>query len=337
MKKFVTIGEVMQRLTPPNHDKLEQATSFNITYGGSEANIAIAMANLGHDVAMGTILPNNPLGISARKSLQKHGIDVSSTKMTGDILGSYYFEVGHSVRPSQVVYNRKYAAIALADEDVLDVEEVLKGRTHLHLSGITLALGEGIRNFTMKLAKTAFERGITVSFDFNYRAKLWTEAEAQPILNAILPYVHILFGSMWDIEFFGGIQVEACETLEEKRHKVFSQFLKNSNCKAIFGTMRQAQSTHENSLQAYVYYGDGQVEYSRQYQFEIIDRVGGGDAFVSGVMHKLDLEQGNFKEAVEYGMAAGVLKHTINGDVLLATDAEIQNMVNSKVLGGIAR
>ncbi|MCL1950018.1 MAG: sugar kinase [Turicibacter sp.] len=337
MKKFATIGEVMQRLTPPNHDKLEQATSFNVTYGGSEANIAIAMANFGHDVSMATILPLNPLGISAKRSLQKYGINTAATKMSGDILGSYYLEVGHSVRSSQVVYNRKFAAIALAEESVLDVEEVLEGRTHLHLSGITLALGPGIRAFTMKLAKTAFERGITISFDFNYRAKLWTVEEAKPVLGAILPYVHVVFGSMWDIETFAGIDVGEFNSLEEKRQAVFSKFLSSSNCQVIFGTIRQAHSTHKNSLQAYAYFADDQVDFSRTYEFEIIDRVGGGDAFVSGVMHQLDLSAKNYKESAEFGMASGVLKHTISGDVLLTTEEEIKNMLASPTLGGIAR
>ena len=337
MKNFVTIGEVMQRLTPPNNDRLEQAASFNVTYGGSEANIAVAMANFGHRVKMATVLPNNPLGVSAKRSLQKYGIDMSATKMAGEVLGTYYLEVGHSVRPSNVVYNRKYSAIALADENVLDVEEVLQDCSHLHISGITLALGECIRSFTMKLAAAAFERGIIVSFDFNYRAKLWTVEEAKPVLKAILPYVSVVFGSMWDIETFAGIETGEFVTIEDKRQSVFREFLERSNCKVIFGTIRQAHSAHKNSLQAYAYFDGGKSEYSRVYDFEIIDRVGGGDAFVAGVLHKLDIAKGNFKESAEYGMAAGVLKHSINGDILLATDSDIQSILDSNASGEIVR
>lgn len=323
MKKIAFLGEVMQRLTPPNHDKLEQATSLNVTYGGSEANIAISMANFGHDVKMATVLPNNPLGTAALRALRQYGIDTSSTKMAGEILGTYYLEVGHSVRSSQVVYNRKYSAIALSDESTLDVHGILQGRTHLHVSGITLALGEGIRKFMMKLVKEAFSQGITISFDFNYRAKLWTVEEAKPFMKEILPYIHVAFASKWDIETFAGMS--------------FEEFLAETNCQVIFGTMREALGTHRNRIQAYAYFGNGQHEVSRKYEFEIIDRVGGGDAFVAGVLHTLDLEIGNFKESVEYGMATGVLKHTINGDVLLTTESEIQGMLHSNVLGGIAR
>ena len=155
MKKFVTLGEIMQRLTPPNHDKLEQCTSLNVTYGGSEANIAIALANFGHDVRFATKLPNNPLGVAAYRSLRQYGIDLSPTIMGGDILGTYYVEVGHSIRSSNVVYNRKHSAIANIKYDELSLTDILKDRTHLHVSGITLALGEDLKNFTIDLVKKA--------------------------------------------------------------------------------------------------------------------------------------------------------------------------------------
>ena len=338
MKRFVTIGEVMQRLTPPNHDKLEQCTTLNVTYGGSEANIAIGLANFNHDVRLATILPNNPIGTAAYRSLRQYGIDLTPTKLTGDILGTYYLEVGHSIRSSSVVYNRKYSAIAQAAENTLNIDEILANRTHLHISGITLALGEGIRNFTIKLAKEAFQRGIIVSFDFNYRAKLWTVEEASPIIRQVLPYIHVAFASMYDIETIGGYVPETSyETMEKHRHAVFNHFMKNSNCKAIFGTMRQQHATHHNSIQAYCYTADGACEVSKKYDFEIIDRVGAGDAFVVGVMNLLDLTSSNHSAALEYGMACGALKHTINGDVLITTDKEIQDMVNNHGFSGMKR
>ena len=338
MKKFVTIGEVMQRLTPPNHDKLEKCTSLNVTYGGSEANIAIGLANFNHDVRLATVFPDNPLGIAAYRSLRQYGIDLSPTKFEGDILGTYYLEVGHSIRSSSVVYNRKYSAIALSPEDTLNIDEILADRTHLHVSGITLALGEGIKNFTIKLVKTAFERGLTISFDFNYRAKLWTIEEAAPVIRQILPYAHIVFASLFDIETLGGYEIEETyETVEEKRQAIFNHFMKNSNCKVIFGTMREQHATHHNSIQAYCYTIDGVCEYSKKYDFEIIDRVGAGDAFVAGVMNLLDLNVQNVKDSLEYGMACGALKHTINGDVLITTDEEVQYLVNSNGFNGMKR
>ena len=204
MKKFVTLGEIMQRLTPPNHDKLEQCTSLNVTYGGSEANIAIALANFGHDVRFATKLPNNPLGVAAYRSLRQYGIDLSPTIMGGDILGTYYVEVGHSIRSSNVVYNRKHSAIANIKYDELSLTDILKDRTHLHVSGITLALGEDLKNFTIDLVKKAFDLGLIISFDFNYRAKLWTVEEAAQAIRQVLPYVHIVFASLYDIETIGG-------------------------------------------------------------------------------------------------------------------------------------
>ena len=332
MKKFVTLGEVMQRLTPPNHDKLEQCTSLNVTYGGSEANIAIALANFGHDVRFATKLPNNPLGLAAYRSLRQYGIDLSPTILGGDILGTYYVEVGHSIRPSNVVYNRKYSAIAKMTYDELDMNDILKDRTHLHISGITLALGEDLKNFTIDLVKKAFEMGITISFDFNYRAKLWSVEVAAEAMRQVLPYAHIVFASLYDIETIGGyVTGDTYETVEAHRQAVFTHFMKNSNCQCIFGTMREQHSTHQNSLSAYCYTSDGLVYYTKKYSFEIIDRVGAGDAFVAGLMNVLNLEKQNYVEAVEYGLASGVLKHTINGDVLIASDEEIKDLCNGSV------
>jgi len=338
MKKFVTIGEVMQRLTPPNHDKLEKCTNLNVTYGGSEANIAIGLANFNHDVRMATVLPNNPLGVAAFRSLRQYGIDLTPTKLIGEILGTYYLEVGHSIRSSSVVYNRKYSAIALMSEETLNIDEILTDRTHLHISGITLALGAGIRNFTIKLVKEAFNRGIVISFDFNYRAKLWTVAEAAPIIREVLPYIHIAFASLYDIETIGGYTVEGnWESDAERCQAVFTHFMNHSNCQAIFGTMREQYATHHNGIQGYCYTVAGDCELSKKYDFEIIDRVGAGDAFVVGVMNLLDLNKNNFSAALEYGMACGALKHTINGDVLITTDKEIQGIVQSNGFSGMRR
>lgn len=338
MKKFVTLGEVMQRLTPPNHDKLEQCRSLNVTYGGSEANIAIALANFGHDVRFATVLPNNPLGVAAYRSLRQYGIDLSSTILDGDILGTYYVEVGHSIRPSSVVYNRKYSTIALMDEGKLNVETILSDRTHLHISGITLALGVVIRNFTLELVKTAFNRGITVSFDFNYRAKLWSVEEASEVIRQVLPYVHIVFASLYDIETIGGYSTErSYETVEEHRQIVFQHFMEQTNCQCIFGTVRVQHSTHQNTLKAYAYPKAKEAYYTNAYTFEIIDRVGAGDAFVSGIINKLDLSTQNFEESVEYGLACGVLKHTINGDALITNDSDVKELMTNKGSVGMKR
>lgn len=320
----------MQRLTPPNHDKLEQCRSLNVTYGGSEANIAIALANFGHDVRFATILPNNSLGVAAYRSLQQYGIDLTPTKLEGDILGTYYVEVGHSLRASNVVYNRKYSAIAQMKANTLNIDDVLADRTHLHVSGITLALGKEIKEFTLELVKTAFDRGLTISFDFNYRAKLWSVEEAATVIREVLPYVHIVFGSLYDIETIGGYRLESSyESVEAHREAVFAHFMKNSHCQAIFGTVREQKSTHQNRLSAYCYTKEGAVYYTdKTYQFEIIDRVGAGDAFVAGVLSLLDLSTDAYEDALNYGLACGVLKHTINGDVLLTTNQEIRDLMN---------
>ena len=209
----------------------------------------------------------------------------------------------------------------------------------MHVSGITLALGKEIREFTLELVKVAFERGLMISFDFNYRAKLWTVEEASTVIREILPYVHIVFASLYDIETIGGYRLEQdFESVDAKRQAVFHYFMANSHCQAVFGTVREQQSTHQNCLSAYCYNKTGDVYTTNQtYQFEIIDRVGAGDAFVAGVLNELDLNRQTYQEALNYGLACGVLKHTMNGDVLLTHDQEVKDLMSQTGSVGMKR
>ncbi|MGL4338597.1 MAG: PfkB family carbohydrate kinase [Turicibacter sp.] len=338
MKKILTIGEIMQRLTPPNFEKLEQCTTLQVTYGGSEANIAIALANFGHDVSFATRLPHNTLGRTVKNLLHTYQINTDHVLFGGESLGIYYVEQGYSVRPSNVIYNRKHSSFATLQEDDFEIDALIDGRDYLHVSGITLALGQEVRQFTTKLMKRAYEKGLTVSLDFNYRVKLWTISEASAAIREVLPYVHICFASLYDIEVIAGYAVDdEYDSVDERRTAAFTKFLNFSNCEYIFGTVRTQTSTHQNKLKAYCYTSKGDVYQSDEYEFEIIDRVGAGDAFVAGVLNKLDKSLYNFSEATNYGIACGVMKHTINGDILLTGDEEISQFIASNGSGGIKR
>ena len=199
-KKFFTIGEIMLRLTPPNYDKIRVATTFEASYGGSEANIALALANLGVNSTFFSVVPNNSLGKSAVRMLRSN--DVHCTPMIlstpqetpSHRLGTYYLEAGYGIRPSKVTYDRKHSAFAEYDFSKIDLDELLDGYHWLHLSGITPALGANCRQLVMDSLRIAKEKGLTVSFDGNFRSKLWTWEEARDFCTECLPYVDVLLG-----------------------------------------------------------------------------------------------------------------------------------------------
>ncbi len=198
--RFITIGEIMLRLTPPNYEKIRMASSFEASYGGSEANIALALANLGIDSTFFTVVPDNSLGKSAVRMLRSNDVHctpviLSTPQQTpSHRLGSYYLETGFGIRASKVIYDRKHSAITEFDFDTLDLHSLLDGYTWLHLSGITPALSKGCRKLILNSLKTAKETGMTVSFDGNFRSTLWTWEEARDFCTQCLPYVDVLFG-----------------------------------------------------------------------------------------------------------------------------------------------
>ena len=199
-QKFITFGEIMLRLTPPNYDKIRVANSFDAGYGGSEANIALALANLGVDSTFFSVVPNNSLGKSAIRMLRSNDVHCTPVVLSTPEetpthrLGTYYLETGYGVRPSKVTYDRKHSAITEYDFSKIDVDALLVGFDWLHLSGITPALSNSCAEFVIKLMRTAKEHGLTVSFDGNFRSLLWSWEEARDYCTRCLPYVDILFG-----------------------------------------------------------------------------------------------------------------------------------------------
>ena len=198
--KFITIGEIMLRLTPPNYEKIRMTTSFEASYGGSEANIALALANLGIDSTFFSVVPNNSLGKSAIRMLRSNDVHctpviLSTPEQTpSHRLGTYYLETGYGIRASKVIYDRQHSAITEFDFSTVDLDNLLDGFTWLHLSGITPALSQNCQKLTIDCLKVAQEKGITVSFDGNFRSKLWTWEEARDFCTECLPYVDVLMG-----------------------------------------------------------------------------------------------------------------------------------------------
>lgn len=333
---FITIGEIMLRLTPPNYEKIRMATSFEASYGGSEANIALALANLGIESTFFTVVPDNSIGKSAIRMLRSNDVHctpviLSTPQQTPTHrLGSYYLETGFGIRASKVTYDRKHSAISEFDFDSVDVESLLEGYTWLHLSGITPALSDGCKKLILNSLKAAKKKGITVSFDGNFRSTLWSWEEARDFCTQCLPYVDVLFGiepyHLWvdeadhskgDVKDGLPLQPEY-----EQQDAVFQAFLERyPNLKCIARHVRYAHSGSENSLKAYMWY-DGKTVESKLFTFHILDRVGGGDAFASGLIYAM-MKGYSAMDMINFAVASSAIKHTIRGDANITDEASV--------------
>lgn len=340
--KFITFGEIMLRLTPPNYGKIRVANNFEASYGGSEANIALALANLGIDSTFFSVVPNNSLGKSAVRMLRSNDVHCTPVVLSTPEetpthrLGTYYLETGYGIRASKVTYDRKNSAITEYDFSKVDVKSLLEGFDWLHLSGITPALSKSCADFILLLMQTAKEMGLTVSFDGNFRSLLWTWEEARDYCTKCLPYVDVLFGiepyHLWKDEndhskgdVKDGLSMHPSY---EAQDDVFNAFVERyPNLKCIARHVRTAHSGSENSLMAYMWY-QGHTFESKLFTFNILDRVGGGDAFASGLIYAY---MNHYKpmDMVNFAVASSVIKHTIHGDGNITDDVDsIRNLMN---------
>ena len=334
-ERFITFGEIMLRLTPPNYEKIRVTSNFEASYGGSEANIALALANLGIDSTFFSIVPNNSLGKSAVRMLRSNDVHCTPVVLTTPEetpthrLGTYYLEAGYGIRPSKVIYDRKHSAITEYDLSSIDLEVLLQGYDWLHLSGITPALSQSCADFILACIQKARELGLTVSFDGNYRSLLWSWDEARDFCTMCLPFVDVLFGiepyHLWIDESnpsSGDLKDDIpLQPSYEQQEGIFQAFIHRwPNIKCIARHVRYAHSGSENSLMAYMWY-QGHTFESKLFTFNILDRVGGGDAFASGLIYAM---MNNYKpmEMVNFAVASSVLKHTIHGDANITDDAK---------------
>lgn len=342
-QKFITIGEIMLRLTPPYYQKIRMTTNFEAIYGGAEANIALALANLGVDSTFFSVVPNNSLGKSAVRHLRSNDVHcapmiLSTPEETPTHrLGTYYLETGYGIRASQVIYDRKHSAMAEYDFSTVDLYGILKGYDWLHLSGITPALSDNCRKLVMDSLKIAKELGMTVSFDGNFRSALWSWEEARDFCTECLPYVDVLLGiepyHLWKDEknlSLGDWKDNIpFQPSYEQQDEIFQRFIdRYPNIKCIARHVRYAHSGSENSLKAFMWY-EGHTFESKLFTFTILDRVGGGDAFASGLIYAM---MHNYRpmDMINFAVASSAIKHTIRGDANITDNAEtIRNLMNA--------
>ena len=284
--RFLTFGEIMLRLTPPNYEKIRMTSSFDATYGGSEANIALALANLGIDSTFFSVVPDNSLGKSAIRMLRSNDVHCSPVILSTPEetpthrLGTYYLETGYGIRPSEVTYDRKHSAITEYDLSRVDLDALLEGFDWIHLSGITPALSESCADFMLECLRKAKEKGLTVSFDGNFRSTLWSWDEARDYCTRCLPYVDVLLGiepyHLWKDEndhaagdWKDGIPLQPSY---EQQDEVFQHFVERyPNISCIARHVRYVHSGSENSLLAYMWY-QGHTFESKKFTFNILDQ-----------------------------------------------------------------
>ena len=323
--RFITMGELLLRLSPPNYEKIRTTDEFKVTYGGAEANVAAALANLGIDSSYFTVVPDSSIGKAAIRYLRSNDVHCSPCIFSNEgRMGIYFLEEGFGVRSSKVTYDRKDSAFSKYDFTQIDMKKKLQNFTWLHLSGITPALSANCRELIMIALKTAKELDITVSFDCNFRSALWGWQEARDCITEYLPYVDVLFG-IEPINLLGPDGKDLKDGLSmnptyKEQDRIFREISKRFDIKAIGRHVRYVHSGSENSLKAFLWY-DGETYESNTFRFNILDRVGGGDAFASGMIYAIMREM-KPDDIVNFAVASSVIKHTMHGDFNITDDEE---------------
>ncbi|MBR5896903.1 MAG: sugar kinase [Lachnospiraceae bacterium] len=343
MSKVITMGEIMLRLSTPNFEKFIQADEFDINYGGGEANVAVSLANYGHDAEFVTAVPDNEIGECAVAALRKYNVGTKNIARCGERLGIYYLESGSSVRPSKVVYDRAHSSISTATEKDFDFDKIFEGADWFHFTGITPALSDSAAELTKQALIAAKKHGVTVSVDLNFRKKLWSSEKAQKVMKGLMQYVDVCIGNEEDAELVLGYKPGKTDVtsgeLELAGYKsIFEQMVADYGFKYCVSSLRESHSASDNGWSACIYNSETKEFYhSKKYNLHpIVDRVGGGDSFAGGVICGL-LDGKNFKDALEFGVAASALKHTIPGDFNFASRKEVDTLAGGDASGRVQR
>ena len=341
--KVVTMGEIMLRLSTPGYSKFVQAQQFDVNFGGGEANVAVSLSNFGLDSYFITRLPKHEIGQSAVNSLRRYGVKTDYIVRGGDRVGIYFLETGASQRASKVIYDRANAAVTDLDKDELDWDKVFRDVKWFHWTGITPALGKTVQESLIAACEAAKKNGAVISADLNFRAKLWSPQEAQSVMIPLMEYVDICIANEEDAEKSLGFKagktnVESGE-LDERGYFEMAKALKEQfKFKAVAITLRESYSASRNGWSALLIDDkDCKQPYrSKRYDIQIVDRVGGGDSFASGLIYGM-LKKNNTKDALEFAVAASCLKQTIPGDFNLVSIDEVDKLVKGSGSGRVER
>jgi len=339
-KKVVTLGEIMLRLSTPDFRRFVQADSFDVTYGGGEANVAAALCNYGLVGTFVSRVPDSAIGQCAINHLRRYGVDTRFIARGGKRLGIYFLETGASMRASQVIYDRAGASIAEAELTDFDFDKIFEGANWFHTTGITPALSDKTTALAETALKAARSKGITTSIDLNYRKKLWSKEKAREVMTRLCQYVDVCIGNEEDAETSLGFKSQGTDVTKgelniEGYKTVFRQMKEKFGFKYVASTLRESQSASDNGWSALVFDGN-EFYHTRQYKVRIVDRVGSGDSFASGFIFGLVTGM-SMKDSAEFGVAASALKHTIPGDLNHATLSEVKELMKGDASGRVQR
>lgn len=340
MSKIVTLGEIMLRLSPEGNYRFVQTDSFRIIPGGGEANVAVSLANYGHETFFVSKLPTHEIGQIAVNALRRYGVNTEHIARGGDRVGLYYAETGASMRPSKVIYDRANSAIAEAEPGEFDFDAVMEGADWFHWSGITPALSDKTAELTRLACEAAKRHHVTVSVDLNFRKKLWTSEKAISVMRPLMQYVDVCIGNEEDAQLCLGFKpdadVEGGKTDAGGYYGIFKGMMQEFGFKYVVSTLRESFSATHNGWKALIY--DGKTFYqSKHYDINpIIDRVGGGDSFSGGLIHGM-LTYKDQAKALEFAVAASALKHTIPGDFNLVSAEEVMSLAEGNANGRVQR
>lgn len=342
MAKVITFGELMLRLQPGNNLRFVQTDSFEATFGGAEANVAISLANYGIDSCFVTRLPSHAIGQMAVNSLRRYGVNTEHITRGGDKIGIFFLEKGASVRGSACIYDRTNSAIAQASESDFDWDVVFSGADWFHFTGITPALGQNLAHICRQACEAAKKHGVTVSCDLNYRSKLWTREQARSTMADLCRYVDVCISNEEDAKDIFGIEAQNTDIYAGKLDKegyvsVARQLSDRFGFKKVAFTLRESISASDNDWSGMLFDSDtGETFFSRTYHLHIVDRVGGGDSFGGGLIYAL-LHNKNAQDSIEFAAAASALKHSIEGDYNMVSVAEVEKLVLGDSSGRVQR
>lgn len=345
--RVVTLGEIMLRLKSPGFERFFQSPTLEATFGGGEGNVALSLANFGLDAAFVTALPQNPLADACLRFLRGYGVDTSFIARQGERVGIYFLEAGANQRASNVVYDRANSAISTAQAGDFDWDAIFAGAGWFHITGITPAISETAAELSLHAVQAAQERGVTVSCDYNFRKKLWNYGKTAPeVMGELVKYVDVGIANEEDCQKSLGVRLEDSDVdhsvtsgeLDTARYEALAKkmFATFPNLKYQAITLRESYSASHNGWSACLYNGS-EFFLSRRYDItDIVDRVGGGDSFAAGLIYGLHTGMAD-EDALNYAVAASCLKHSILGDVNLATVEEVKRLAGGDASGRVQR
>ena len=343
MAEFLSFGEIMLRLKTPGHERFFQSPAFEATFGGGEANVAVALSNYGLKSGFITALPDNDIGEAAIREVRGFGVDVSHIRRSGDRVGIYYLETGANQRPSKVIYDRAYSSISECKPGDFDWPTIFKGAKWLHITGITPALTQDSADLSIECLKAAKAAGVTVSCDFNYRGKLWKYGKSAPeVMGELVKYVDVGIANEEDCQKCLGITVDVdvhSGELDTKKYEALSAKVLEiyPDMRTIAITLRESHSADRNGWSACLRDRTGGFKLSRHYEMtDIIDRVGGGDSFASALIYGLNAYNDR-QQSLEFAVAASCLKHSILGDFNRVSVDEVEKLMGGDGSGRVQR